>query len=191
MAENLLACPHSLIELRFRQLHSNQQFGLTNATNQAEHDNLTDGDDPDGLTEVVGIFHLGDETWQGDLANEGVTNVQEGIHAGNEGGARQRNRKDQRLATDFLTRSIDVVGVRVVAGGAVLALSTCEGGGEDDADEGEQSCTGGQLRKSVEGARHGAKPGHNGADRGEADGADAVVCKYGSVHQMAQGVHGS
>ncbi|KAG9796119.1 hypothetical protein KCU88_g5, partial [Aureobasidium melanogenum] len=148
------------------------------------------GNKPNGLAEIIRVLHLGDEAGKSDLANECVTDVQEGVHAGNERGAGQRNGQDQRLAPDLLARRVDVVGIRVVACGPMLAFSARKCRSKDDTNESKHGCERGQFRESIEGARHGADPRHDGANGGEADGgtctrhllsrdgADRTPCKY-------------
>lgn len=55
--------------------------GVHDRTDQAEHDDLGDSDGGDRLPEILGFFHLGDKAWQGDLSNEGVTDIEEGAHS--------------------------------------------------------------------------------------------------------------
>ena len=60
--------------------------GLTNEvvhdrTAEREDDDLADRHSPQCLREILGLFHLSDETGEGDLADEGVANVHEGAHS--------------------------------------------------------------------------------------------------------------
>jgi hypothetical protein len=50
-----------------------------------------DGDkDSEGLGEVLWSFHLGDESREEDLRNPEESNIQDGVHATNPGGAGER-----------------------------------------------------------------------------------------------------
>lgn len=53
-------------------------------SNDTEDENFGNSDCPESLGEILGIPHLGDETWNGDLANECVGDVQESVHSSHE-----------------------------------------------------------------------------------------------------------
>ena len=54
---------------------------------KTEQDDLGDGYGPKRLGEVLGILHFGDEARKRDLADEGIANIQKGVHATDEGGS--------------------------------------------------------------------------------------------------------
>lgn len=147
-------CLTASLETQIDDFQSKDVHVLTDTTDQTEHDDLADSDDPDGLSEVVGVLHLRDKARQGDLADEGVTDVQEGVHPRDESSAGERNGENQRLTTNLLSACIDVVGVRVVAGSAMFALCASKGRGKNDTDEGEESRRSTELRQGTERSRH-------------------------------------
>lgn len=68
--------------------------GINNGTNQAEDYDLCNGNGPQSLGEILGLLHLGNETGNGDLTNECIADVQESVHAADEGGTRGCHNKD-------------------------------------------------------------------------------------------------
>jgi hypothetical protein len=54
---------------------------MLTGSNKAKNDYLGNSDHPKRFSEVIWILHLGNETGKGDLANEGIADVKEGIHA--------------------------------------------------------------------------------------------------------------
>lgn len=54
--------------------------GLT-SSDETEDDDFGDCDHPKSFSKIVRVSHLGDEAGEGDLADEGITDVEEGIHA--------------------------------------------------------------------------------------------------------------
>lgn len=52
---------------------------IHDSTDDAEHDDFADGHRSHGFPEVPGLLHFRDETGDRDLANEGVTDIQERI----------------------------------------------------------------------------------------------------------------
>lgn len=72
--------------------------GVYGASHDAEHDDLENCARPQGLREVSRFLHLGDEAGQGDLADERVADVEEGIEATDEGCRGQRYHGHDRFA---------------------------------------------------------------------------------------------
>ena len=68
------------------------------STHQAEDDDFADGHGPKRLGEVLGVLHLSNETRDGDLSNEGVADIQKGVHATDEAGACGWNDQNDRIA---------------------------------------------------------------------------------------------
>ena len=132
--------------------------GVGDAAADGEEDDLGDGDGPEGFGEVAGLFHLGDEGGQRDLADEGVADVEEGGEAGHEGRARGGDRED-----------VDGVG-GVEASGFVF--DGCEDCGEENGDEGEEGGGARDLGEGVEGAGQAHEPGYKCEDGAETNGAD-------------------
>ena len=127
-----------------------------------EDDDLGDGDGPEGLGEVLGLAHLGDEAGEGDLSDEGVGDVEEGGHGGYEGGA-----GEGEGGVDW--------GAEFLCEAQRLVFQAGEDGGEEDGDEGEEGGGAGDLGERVEGAGERAEPADDSGDHGEDDGALAVV----------------
>ena len=48
---------------------------VNNSTNATKYDDLCNGHSPQRLGEVLRLTHLSNETWNGDLTNEGVADV--------------------------------------------------------------------------------------------------------------------
>lgn len=135
---------------------------VDDGADDGEDDDLGNGDGPEGLGEVLGLAHLGDEAGERDLSDEGVGDVEEGAHAGHEGGAGEGEG--------------GVGWCALLLGEAErLVFDAGEDGGEEDGDEGEEGGCAGDLGERVKGAGEGAEPADDGCDHGEDDGALAVV----------------
>lgn len=142
---------------------------VNDSTDNAEDEDLGNGTGPERLREVAGILHLGDETGQGDLADEGVADVKESVETHDEGGSGHGDGGDDGFAELH----------RVIPGRVVHDAG--EDGGQEDRDEGEDRRPGADLGKTVECAWQRADPADNHDDYAEADGTacNRVVLGHG------------
>lgn len=99
--------------------------GVRDTADDRKDQDLSNGDSPEGLGEVEWLLHLGDKRGDGDLANEGVADIEEGVHASNECSACRREGRNDALSM------LGVVRWRVFYRG--------EYGGKKDGNEGEES----------------------------------------------------
>ena len=132
-----------------------------NATNAAEDNDLSNGDAPESLGEILGSLHLCNEAGKCNLPNECVANVHECVHTSNKGSTRGHNGVDFKLAHFGVTRG--------------LLTDSREDGCQQDGDEGEQSGEGGDLGQRRE---RPWKRGDERDDRGdcsETNGAQLVA----------------
>ena len=111
--------------------------GVDDGTHTAENNDLADGDGPERLGKVPGVLHLGDEAGKGDLADKGIRDVQERVHARDEGNALDGNCCHDRLAPVDPGDWVDEVGVWVVP--SRVGLDAREDRSQQDRDEGEES----------------------------------------------------
>jgi len=82
---------------RWRRHVLSTGVGVDNTADAAEDDNLSNGDCPEGLGEVLGVLHLGNEARQGNLSDEGVADVHESAHASHKCGASHGHRQNLGL----------------------------------------------------------------------------------------------
>ena len=148
-------------------------ISVDNSTDQAEDNDFRNCNRPKSFREVFGVLHLSDEAGKGDLANEGIANVQIGTHTTDKSGASARNHENNRFADHtqlwtFCDPYASVVVVRVV-------LNPCKYGCQQDGNEGEERGKSCQFRKGVEGPGQRAKEAYDCHDCGEADGAYAAI----------------
>lgn len=96
---------------------------VNHGRHNAENNDLADGNSPQCLGEVLWIFHLSNEAGNGDLSNEGVADVQEGVHPTDEASACGCNNKDSRLARE---QTGWPSAWSIVTGGSMFAFHTSE-----------------------------------------------------------------
>lgn len=114
---------------------------VDSASNNAEDNDLEDGASPQGLGEVSGLLHFGNETGQSDLADEGIADVKESVEAVDESCRSQREHGyDRRAVWQGFARQ--GVGCRDWAVPGRVALDTGENDSQDDGDEGENCRSG-------------------------------------------------
>ena len=147
--------------------------GVDDGAHTTENNDLADGDGPECLGKVPGVFHLGDEAGQGDLADEGIRDVQEGVHARDEGHTLDGNCCHDRLAPVDPRGWVDEVGVWVVP--SRVGLDACEDRSQQDGDEGEKSRPSSQFRESAEGSWQRENPANDRGNHSKDNGAFAVV----------------
>ena len=119
---------------------------LTDSANETENDDLRNCHYPEGLIEVQGILHLGNETWQRNLPYEGVADVEKGVHPRDKGGARGWNHQNNRSATLWLMLWVRVIHIW-------MSLNSRKDCGKHDANECEECGKRCQLRERIEGPR--------------------------------------
>jgi hypothetical protein len=139
---------------------------------KTEDDDLSNRDQPKGFPEIIWVLHLGNKTGKCDLANEGIADIKEGIHARNEGCSRSRNEKHQWIAAHPHTLRVDVVWVGIESGR--MLLDAREHSRENDADEGKKGGQSGQLRERVECPGQGADERDQRSDGCKAYSADCM-----------------
>ncbi len=86
--------------------------------NQTENDDFGNSNSPESFGEILGFLHLSNEARNGDLANEGIADVEEGIHGADESGARSGDDENNWIAhkQTFRTASVVFVGMRFNSG---------------------------------------------------------------------------
>ena len=141
---------------------------VDDGADEAEDDDLGDGDGPQGFGEVGRVAHLGDEAGERDLPDEWVGDVEEGAEPVDEGGAGGGDDVDDGRAA--LTGGVGDVG-----GGVWAGLDAGEDGGEEDGNEGEEGGESCELGERVEGSGERAHEGDDGKDGGKSNGAHAMV----------------
>jgi hypothetical protein len=143
------------------------------SSHQAEDNDLGDSDKPKRLSEIVRIFHLGNETRKCDLSNECVADVQESIHACHEGGPSSWEEEHNRVAAHRPSVLIDMIGVGVIARWVVLDSSKSRRKNDtNECEEGRESC---QLRQRIERPWERAKEGNERTSGCEAYRTDCVT----------------
>ena len=96
-----------------------------------------------------GLLHLSNEAGKRDLADEGVGDVQEGVHAGDKLCSRDRKGGDNGSWVDL----------RVITGG--VSLYACKDGSQSDREEGEHGRRSARMRQPFESPWEGAEPGYD------------------------------
>ena len=149
---------------------------IDETADQRKDNDFGNGNDPQCLAKVEGILHLRDERWKCDLTNEGVANIEKGVHTRNKSSSSCRNDKHKWLSTIYgCAHGVFVGRYWTVAGSAMLAFGSCERRGQNDADKGEEGRNGCKLRERIESARQRADKGRNRTNSGKYDGTDRMV----------------
>lgn len=128
---------------------------------------------------VPWLLHLCDETRQGDLADEGVADVQECTHASDESGPGNRQGSPERVASHSILASGGGVGGPGIVAGWVW-LDSCENGGQQHRDEREACRSCAKLGERLERSGQGADPAEDEHDNGVADGSAGNIVVSGS-----------
>lgn len=102
---------------------------VDDGADEGEDDHFRDRHSPQRFGEVLGILHLGDERGEGDLADEGVADVHEGVHPGNEGGA---------FCCDYEPSGLSESWILAASNAAGVVFDPGEDGCQDDGDEREE-----------------------------------------------------
>lgn len=131
---------------------------------EAEQYDFGDGDGPQRLGELARVPHLRDERGQHDLPDEGVADVEKGVHASDERRAFSGDGEDLRGTEGRPGR----VAARV-------RLDTSEDCSQQDGDEGEEGGKNGEAGEGAECSWQGEYPGSDSHNGREADRADAVI----------------
>ena len=119
-------------------------ISVDNRSHQTEHDDLGNGDGPQGLGEILGVLHLCNEAGDGDLSDECVANVQKSIHAANECGASSWD-DEHNWVTD--ERAVRAAGIEF----GRMGLDACKNRGEENGNEGKECRDRRKLGQRVEG----------------------------------------
>lgn len=119
------------------------------------------------------ILHLGNETWQGDLSDECVADVEESIHAGNKGGSRRWDKEYNRIPAHLPSALVDMIGIGVVA--CWMVFDNSKSRRQNHTNEREEGRESGQLGEGVERPWERAKEGNERTNGREADRADGVT----------------
>ena len=146
---------------------------LHTSSHQAENDDLGDSDKPERLAEIMRILHLGNETWQRDLSDERVADVEESIHTRNERGSHCWEEEHDWIAAHLHSALVDMIGVGVVA--CWVVFDTSKRRRKNDTDEREEGRESGQLGERVERPWKRAEEGNERTNGREADRADGMT----------------
>jgi len=148
-------------------------ISVNDGAHQAEENDFRNGNGPKSLGEVIGVLHLSDEARNGDLADEGVANVQECAHTTDEGGACSCDDEDSRLTdhTHFWTFGDTYASVVIVR----VLLDPSKDGRQENGNERKEGRKRCQLRKSVERSGQRAYEAYDSHDGREANSTHATV----------------
>lgn len=133
--------------------------GVRDGATDGEDEDFADSDCPEGLWKVLWFLHLGNERGNGDLSDESVTDVKEGIHARNE------SRPCEWYGKNL---GFNRTSVRVASRVVFDSRKDCC---KEHRNEGKDGGEGREFRKSVKGTWEGAHPGDDSHDHGKDDGA--------------------
>ncbi len=161
-------------------------ISVNDRAHQAEENDFCDGDGPEGLGEVIRVFHLSDEAGNSDLADEGITDVQERAHTTDESGARSGNDEDSWLTNHahFWSFSDTYASVIIVR----MLLNPGKDSRQQDGNKCEECRKRCQFRESVECPRQRANEAYNSHDGRKTDSTYAAVSHCIEIFGAGQNV---
>lgn len=129
------------------------RISIDDAADERKDEYLGNRDNPESLTEVVGVLHFSDEGWKRNLTYEGIADVEECVHACHKSRSCGWYDEDCWLAEwQFRACRTEVFDRRIIRG-AMLALSSGKSCGQNDTDECEKRRDCSQFGKHIERAR--------------------------------------